>query len=78
MVTSRWIYKIKLVVDCSIEKYKAQFVLVVFLRKREWIMMGHSLPWLGIPPLELLFSCFYIGLETSLDGCEDYIPQWHN
>ena len=30
MVTSKWIYKIKHVVDGSIEKYKARFVAHVF------------------------------------------------
>jgi hypothetical protein len=44
VVNSRWIYKIKHVVDGSIEKRDAWFMARVSLKKREWIMMRHSLP----------------------------------
>ena len=33
MVTSKWIYKIKHAVDCSVEKYKARFVSCGFSQK---------------------------------------------
>ena len=49
IVTSRWIYKIKHATNGSIEKYKARFMARVSLKKREWIMMRHSLPWPGTP-----------------------------
>ena len=32
-VTSRWLYKIKHVVDCNVEKYKAIFVACSFTQK---------------------------------------------
>ena len=35
VVTSKWLFKIKHAADGSIEKYKARFVLVDSLRKRE-------------------------------------------
>jgi hypothetical protein len=38
MVSSKWLFKIKHVVDGSIEKYKARFLLVAFLRRKALTM----------------------------------------
>jgi hypothetical protein len=49
MVTSRWLYKLKHVVDGSIVKYKARFVARGFHRLRESIMMKPLRRLLDIP-----------------------------
>jgi hypothetical protein len=43
VVSSKWIFKIKHVVDGSIEKYKERFSLVVFLKRKALTMKRHLL-----------------------------------
>jgi hypothetical protein len=45
VVSSKWLFKIKHVVDGSIEKYKARFVAHGFPRRKESTMKRHSLLW---------------------------------
>ena len=45
VVTSKWLYKIKHVVDGNIEKYKARFVARGFSRIEELIMMRPLRQW---------------------------------
>ena len=50
VVSSKWIFKIKHVVDDSIEKYKAKFVAKGFFKRRELIMKK---PLLQLPDTPL-------------------------
>jgi hypothetical protein len=43
VVSSKWLFKIKHVVDGSIEKYKARFVARSFLKRKALTMKRHSL-----------------------------------
>ena len=43
VVSSKWLFKIKHVVDGSIEKYKARFVARGFLKRKAFSMKRHSL-----------------------------------
>ena len=43
VVSSRWLFKIKHVVDGSIEKYKENLSLVAFLKRKALTMKRHSL-----------------------------------
>jgi hypothetical protein len=55
IVISRWLYKIKHVVDENIKKFKARFVAIGSPRKREWTMRRHFLQSLGTLPLYKLY-----------------------
>jgi len=62
VVSSRWLYKVKQADDGSVEKHKARFVAHVFSQ-----VEGTQI-YVGTISTD--------GLEDTLDGCEDCIPQW--
>jgi hypothetical protein len=77
VVTSKCLYKLKHVVDDSIEKYKAHFVARGFSQVEgvdydETFALGCSLHFDRGSDLH----CSRDGLEDPPDGCEDRISEW--
>ena len=77
VVSSKWIYKIKHVVDGSIEKYKARFVARGFSQK-EGIDYEET-----CSPVSRYTSIRTIMEPTSMmkytpDGCKDNLTEWYD
>jgi hypothetical protein len=77
VVISRWLYKIKYVVDGSIEKFKARFVAQGFSQV-EGVDYDETFTLIARYTLigESDLHCSRDGLEDPSDGCEDNISEW--
>eukprot|EP00253_Pinus_taeda_P026541 PITA_26541 len=79
VVSSHWLYKVKQVTDVSVEKHKARFVACGF-SEVEGIDYDETLAFVcKVLIYQIYFSTICTdGLEYPSDGCEDFLPQWHD
>jgi hypothetical protein len=67
--SSKWLYKIKHVVEGSIEKFKSRFVARGFSQKE-----GVGYEETFAPIARYTSFSFIYGMEDTSDGCEDSFP----
>jgi hypothetical protein len=75
MVSSKWIFKIKHVVDGSIEKFKVRFVARGFSQRKGVDYEETFSQSSDMLPFELIYLLPQSLGEDSPDKCEDSIPQ---
>ena len=77
VVTSKWIYKIKHIVDKSIEKHKMIFFARGFSQVEgiDYEETFSLVSQIHFHPYDYC-SCNIHGLETTSYGCEDNLSQW--
>jgi hypothetical protein len=75
VVSSKWLYKIKHVVDGSIDNFKVRFVARGFSQKEGVDYKEKFSPFKACFYLSCYFYCFSYEVEDTSYGCENNVPQ---
>ena len=68
VVTGKWIFKLKLHADGSLERYKARYVLQGFTQPPESTTTRPSVRWSSLPPSGLFWLWLYPGTGRSTNS----------